>query len=72
MLTNLALVATYVGIALAPIYPEFQIASLGPILIIHLEYLRFMEPLIKQAKRKSIPVIVFDDLNKLDHLGMLA
>ena len=27
---------------------------------------------MNQARRRSIPVIVFDDLNKLDHLGMLA
>lgn len=31
-----------------------------------------MQPIMLQAKRGTIPVIVFDDLNKLEHLGMLA
>ena len=43
-----------------------------PVMMLQLYYLNFMRPLILQARRKTIPVIVLDDLNKLEHIGMLG
>jgi stalled ribosome rescue protein Dom34 len=31
-----------------------------------------MGPILKQSMRKTIPVIVFDDLNKIEQMNMLA
>lgn len=31
-----------------------------------------MRPIIKQSVRKTVPVIVFDDLNKIEQINMLA
>lgn len=30
-----------------------------------------MVPLLNQAHRRTVPVIVFDDMNKIEHLNML-
>jgi hypothetical protein len=51
---------------------ELKMTILMPIFVAHYRYYSFMQPLITQARRRTIPVIVFDDVNKLEHLGMLA
>lgn len=51
---------------------EVKTAILGPLFLVHVEYYRFMQPLIDQSYRRTIPVIVFDDLNKLEQMHMLA
>ena len=44
---------------------DFQIAFMAPVLYAHYKYIRIMQPLIKQSKRSTIPLIVLDDLNKI-------
>jgi hypothetical protein len=55
-----------------PLDVELQVPLLLPILYAHFRYYNFMRPLMNQARRRTIPVVVFDDLDKLDHLNMLA
>ena len=48
-----------------PILLDIQIGFLLPVFIVHYKYIRMMRPLIKQCKRGTMPVIVFDDVNKV-------
>jgi hypothetical protein len=38
----------------------------------HVYYINFMGPILRQSFRRTIPVIVFDDLNKIEQMNMLA
>lgn len=35
-------------------------------------YCHFMGPLLEQCSRATIPILIFDDLNKIEQLNMLA
>ena len=69
---NLAFFGIYAAIFSVPVLLYFKSLLFIPLFAADCYYLYFMRPLITQAKRRSIPLIIFDDLNKLEHLGMLA
>lgn len=71
-LGHLAFLSMYGLTAASPLPLELQIALLLPCLLSQCYYYNFMQPIMLQIKRATVPVIVFDDLNKLEHLGMLA
>ncbi len=46
--------------------------SLGATIGMHLYYSFFMYPFIKQSFRKTSPLLIIDDINKLEHIGKLS
>lgn len=62
----------YGAIFTIPALLYFKTILFLPLFMVDCYYLYFMRPLLEQAKKKTIPLVVFDDLNKLEHLGMLA
>lgn len=71
-LANLAMFGLYGIIFVLSIPIQIQFAIFAPLFLFHCQYLYFMKPLVVQARRASIPILIFDDLNKLEHLGLLA
>ena len=37
-----------------------------------ISYANFMFPFLIQSFRRTVPMVIFDDLNKIEHLGMLS
>ena len=71
-LTHMLFMAAYMGVVYIPFLLEIKIALLGPLFLAQCEYLFYMQPMLTQSQRRTIPLIIFDDLNKLESLGMLA
>lgn len=71
-LANLAMLGLYGIVFVSSLPIQIQLGIFAPFFLFHCKYLSFMRPLVVQARRASIPILVFDDLNKLEHLGLLA
>lgn len=69
---NLVFVGMYAALFHVSILIYFQPFLLYPLFAADCYYFHFLRPLLHQARRRTIPLVVFDDLNKLEHLGMLG
>lgn len=64
-LANFSFLSIY-GVIFALSFPwQLQLLAFSSIFLVHSYYLHFMKPLVRQVKRGTIPLLVFDDLNKL-------
>lgn len=50
----------------------YGILALGGIVASHVYLLYFFQPFLVQSIKKSVPLIVMDDLNKIEHMNMLS
>lgn len=69
---NCALIGGYYLTYLADLSVILSTVIYGSLFSGHCYFNHFIAPLLSQSIRRSIPVIVFDDLNKIEHMNMLA
>lgn len=71
MLTHLVFASGAYGVAISSIDATYGMLIFGFMSISYIYYLYFMYPLLVQSLRRTCPLIIFDDLNKIEHLNML-
>lgn len=71
-LANISFLGLYSLLYHSQLAEAFKLALSSLTVCSHLYYINFMRPIIKQSVRKTVPVIVFDDLNKIEQINMLA
>ena len=68
--------ALFIGIYSLLLHSNFAFITnsllLSSTLIAQLYYIKFMGPLLEQSSRGTLPVIIFDDVNKIEQMNMLA
>jgi hypothetical protein len=62
---NMVLVASEVAIYLSNMDALKGIIAISAILSAHIYYLYFAQPFLVQSLRRTIPIIILDDLNKI-------
>ena len=65
VLGNVGLVASEVAVYLSNMDALKGIVAISAILAAHIYYLYFAQPFLVQSLRRTIPIIIMDDLNKI-------
>jgi len=65
LFTHLLIASSVYGIAISSIDATYGIVLFSLMGVSYLYYLSFLYPLMIQSFRRTCPVIIFDDLNKI-------
>jgi hypothetical protein len=71
LLTNIAFAIGAYGVAISSLDATYGMLIFGLMGLSYTYYLYFLYPLVVQSLRRTCPLIIFDDLNKIEHLNML-
>jgi len=72
LILNLSFVAGEAGVYFSNWDAMYGMLGLSGVIFGHFYMMYFMQPFLIQSFRRSVPLIVMDDLNKIEQMNMLS
>lgn len=71
-MSNIVFIAAELAVYFSNWDAVYGMLALGGIAASHAYAIYFLQPFLIQSFKKSVPLIVMDDLNKIEHMNMLS